>query len=586
MGELLIRVGMLVWIALAWTMGGYRVLPRRLRVEELLLVAATSLAFGAGLTAMALTLAAALGVLKFPVVLAIHLAWSVLGLSSARDIRARVRACGGVPNVWPAWKVLLTAALAIAGVATLVTTLAPPSSSDATVYHLRIPHEFLREGRIAPLKDNVHMFAPLYGEMLFAAGMSLHDDVLAALIHWLLGVAAALTAGAWAKRLGARYGLIAIVIFGLTPLVIWDATSSFVDLGFTTFAALGILWASRPEVGPSSLIMATLFAGLAAGTKFHGCFTAVLTGIMASVAAWPDRRSALQRFVVVGIGAAAIASPWFVRNFLLTGNPIYPMANSWFGIPAVPFFEWTYGLGSDFRHLLTSPFDLIWRGDSFDSGWAIGPAYLAVIPLAFLGRQRSRVRTTLVLSIAAYWVFWFYSCPHTRFLLAILPMAAGLATVGLEVAFVSGRATRIAAIVTLSVCLGVGLGTAFIQARGSARAASGLESRSTFLRRMSWNYGAYEEANRRLGPEAKLAVFGARNVYYLEARTTVVDHDDASDLIRSGFTHLLRIGSCPVDPQQRGGRVLWQEEYRRPGSRFQGIQEDNLVCAQLVALGL
>ncbi|MEO5769877.1 MAG: hypothetical protein ABIS92_16105 [Polyangia bacterium] len=586
MRDAFIHVALLLWTALVWTLGGFRICSARLRREEPLLVVATSAGLGAGLTAILLTVVAALRLLTPAVIWGIQLGWTVLAISAAHRLAAPLlrtwRAHGGRPL--RAWRVCLGVLLAITALATLLTTLAPPTSLDATVYHLRIPREFLRMHRLAPIRDDVRMFQPLYVQMLFASAMGLKDDILAALLHWFLGVATALATGAWARRLGARSSLAAVAIFVLSPLVIWEATSCFIDFGLTLATALGLLWASRPDRGTPALALATLFAGLAAGSKFTGCASAALIGLMAALALWPDRRAALIRLLVVGTGALVVAAPWYIRNAILTGNPVYPLANPLFGGPPVPLSSWHYGFGHDLLHLLTSPFDLLVRGDEFDSGWATGPAYLALIPVALLTRRRTRIRLAAAGVIALHWLFWFYSSPQTRLLLPIFPLAAALASLGLEKALASGFWTRWAAYGLLAISFGVGLGTALITARGSARMALGLESRDAFLHRMTWDYEAYQQTNRRLSSSARLAVFGVSNVYYLSPPTTVVDHDNTVKLRAKGFSHLLRVRNCESDELHAGEAVIWHGKYMNPGSRFQGTYPDHHLCAQLVDL--
>src|SRR6185312_1697018 len=99
--------------------------------------------------------------------------------------------------------------------------------------------------------------------------------------------------------------------------------------------------------------------------------------------------------------------------------------------PARRFSYVVYGLGRDPLHFLSSPFDLLVRGDKFDQGWSIGPAYLAFVPLAVLW-LRSRLAKLLAAYLIVWWIIWFYSSPQPRILLPILPAAAGLAAVAID----------------------------------------------------------------------------------------------------------------------------------------------------------
>jgi hypothetical protein len=588
MAAALIHLALLAWTALAWTAGGYRLCPRRLRLGDPLAVAATALAVGAGITALLLTVAGAFGVLRPPLVLAIQLGWTGIGAAGAGELARRLAGARRVRAARPRrWLALaLAAVVAVVGGAALLATLAPPTSIDATVYHLRVAREFLRAGRLVLLPDDARTFQPLYVQMLFAAGMSLGGDVLSALVHWLLGAGAVVAAAAWARRLGSRWPWVAAALFAATPLVVWESASSFIDLGLALFTAVGLYWATRPDDGRPALLLATLMAGLAAGSKFTGCGALALVGLGAAWSVRRRPRRALARLALVSLGGLAVASPWYARNALATGNPIYPLGNRLLGIPesVSKLSVWHYGHGSDPLHLLTSPFDLLWRGDAFDSGWSIGPAFLALLPPALLARNRSALAAPMAALIGLYWIFWFYSSPQVRLLLPVLPVAAGLAAVGLEAALASGWLARGAGLATLLVSLAVGLGTAIISAKGSANVVAGRETRQAFLGRMSWDYPAFEQVNRRLGRDARLAVLGISHVYYLDPPVTQVYRDDLQELRRAGFTHLLRVRFCSDGPFPDAPAVLWQGEYLRRGSRFQRLYGDSRGCAQLLAL--
>jgi hypothetical protein len=582
MRETLIHVGLLSWIATTWFIGGRRLLPRKLRGEEPFLVWSSALALAAGTTAVLLTVLATLRLLRAGPIWAVQAGWTVLAITEGRAM------VGGWRPAWrrhSPWTLLLGSGLIIAVILTLVGTLAPPTSLDALVYHLRVPREYLRAGRIVALSDDVHSFQPLYVEMLFAFGMVIRDDILSALLHWLLGIGAALTAVAWARRLGARSPMVAVAIFAVSPLIVWESTSSFIDLGLTLFASLGLLWATRSDLDPASVGLAAVFAGLAAGSKFTGCAMAALIGGVAFACDLPDRRRAAFRFLAIGTVAAAVASPWYLRNAILTGNPLYPLGNRVLGLPVELLSNWTYGYGRDLLHLLSSPFDLIWRGEVFDLGWAFGPVYLALVPIGLLFNRQRQIHRIAAGVLFVFWVFWFYSSPQTRLLLPILPLGAGMAAAGFDALDDSGRWTRLAAQLTVLVSAAVGLATACVVVAGTAKVVSGAESRATYLRRMALDYVAYEQINRLLGPDARPAVEGAPSLYYLQPRGTLVRNVEPSALAARGLTHLIWIDACDAKaPAKTEGKILWAGRYLRPGSRFQGGAAAVERCAELIRL--
>ncbi|MEA2698410.1 MAG: hypothetical protein QOI66_2681 [Myxococcales bacterium] len=583
----LVHVAEILGLTACWALAGYALLPRRLRSDETFLVVSTSFALGAGLTAVAVTLTAALGVMTRPVL------WTVQGgvvLLAARGfLDLRRHGTHAFPLSLPSWpRRLAIAALLLMLSATLLATLAPPSSMDAMVYHLRAPHTFLQSGRWVPLPDIVQSFQPLYVEMLFGHGMALADDVLASLIHWALGVCAITTAGAWSRRLGGS-ALWGMLILGVSAIFAWESSSAFIDLGLACFAGLALLWATRPELGPPSWILAGIFSGLAAGSKLTGAFAAVLAAGTSLYLAAPAWRTGARRFLGIGALAVALALPWYVRNLMATGNPFYPIGNALLGLPMPTFSASLYGYGTSLSYLLRSPFDLVWRGGVFDKGWSLGPAYLSLVPLGLVLTARTKVGRVASASLVLWWLFWFVSSQQARLLLPMAPLAAGVAAVGARWALAApSRLFRWAAVSALSVAATLGLAVALLTATVNARVATGMESASAFLRRNSWNYIAFEKANQLLPADARVAVVGIRanNLYYLDRPVMYFETAPSAPVLRDlRLSHVLDIGDCPhpASDGQLPSQTLWTGQYALVRSRLQG-GVNAIVCARLSAV--
>jgi hypothetical protein len=581
----LLAVGEIALLAVSWTFAGLLLLPRQLREEEdSLLVWTTALALGAGVSAIAITGLAALHRLSRGSTLAVAAAVAAAGVVAIW--RLRPRWSERFPRDRAARVAL--AALAAMGAITLFATLGPPSSMDATVYHLRVPKEFLRTGGWTKI-DVLQSFQPLYVEMLFAEGIALGGGTVAALAHWVLAIGAVGASAAWGRRLGGgASGLWAALAFGGTALWAWESTSAFIDLGLALFAGLAFYWATRPDRGWPSVVLAGAFAGLAGGSKFTGLIAAALAAVAAFAIAWPDVRRGVQRMLGVGGIALLVASPWYLRNLALTGNPIYPLLNKWFHLPVVMFSRYEYGNGRDLLHLLISPVDLLVRGTAFSEGWSVGPAFLILAPVGLIAR-RSRAAFVGAGIIAAWWLVWFWSSPQVRLLLPIMPIGAGLAGAGFCACFGSrSRAARVLAVAALAVATAEGLGIAALYAKVNEKVVLGLEDASTFLRQHSWNYVAYEQTNRLLPADAKVATTGTalwNNLYYLDREASFLGGDDilGAELHQAGFTHDLRVVECPLAPAMPGRVVIKEGEYPLRASRLRGGVKMQ-VCYRLSAL--
>ena len=568
----LLRVIETAILTLVWTLTGHALLPGKVRsASNRLLVWSSALALGAGVTSLALTGLAILHAFRRRWVVGVAI---VTGLMATAELLRMRRARGrqrydrrGVDGLEMVGLALLATVLLL----TLAATLAPPSSMDSTVYHLRAPLEFLRTGTWSRMEES-QTFQPLYVETLFAEGIALDGGVLAALAHWILGLGAVAAAGAWAKRLGGS-AVWGAVVFGATGLYVWESTSAFIDLGLALFSSLALFWATSAEEGWQPTILSGVLAGLACGSKFTGIIAAALAGFGAFATHWPRWRMGARRMLAIAGLAVLVGLPWYLRDLSLTGNPIYPLANPLFGLPPMVFSTVTYGIGRDPFHLLTSPIDLIARGDAFDQGWSVGPAYLAFIPLA-LATGRSRLTFAVAGTLAVWWVIWFYASPQTRLLLPFMPVAAGLASVGIGACMTSpSKALRLAgcAVLALSAC--GALGTAALAVKNTGKVVAGLESEATFLERNSWNFIAYQEINRTLPSDAKVAVSGAaNNLYYLDREASFLGHEPLSeaDLRRSGFTHELWVFSCPLPSLRARSRLLMEGTYPLRASRLGG----------------
>ena len=558
-------------LAIGWLSAGFCLLPGKVRrLNNWPVIGSSALALGAGLHAVVLTILAMVHQFRPGPILAFTAA---MLLSSVPVAARAVRVGGWFPTrrCLDRSQTLGLLLLTVILLGTLFATLAPPSSMDAMVYHLRVPREFARTGTWNRL-DVVQSFQPMYVEMLFGEGLVVGGGVVAALVHWVLGLGAVAAAAAWGRRLGGD-AVWAAVIFGATGLYVWESTSAFIDLGLALFSALAFWWGTETEGDWLPAILGGTFAGLAAGSKFTGLIVGLLAGITSVAVVWPDWRRGLLRLSVIGGLVALIALPWYVRNALLTGNPIYPLANRLFGKPWVAFSTFTYGYGNDLLHLLTSPFDLLARGQAFDQGWSIGPALLALVPIG-VAAHKSRLTWILLGGLGLWWLVWYFSSPQTRLLLPVLPMAAGLASVGMRaVRDGGGRSVRILAAVAVMITAGGGLATAGLAVRMSAKVNIGLESDAEYLERNSWNYPAYEAVNRGVAEDAKVASVGAgNNLFYSDRTIRYLGETERSiaDLRREGFTHELRIALCPLGPVGDGRRILTEGSYPLRASRFSG----------------
>ena len=254
--------------------------------------------------------------------------------------------------------------LLFALIGTLACFRAPgPFEWDAISYHLADPKLFLLDHRISSLPTEHHSNFPFLLEMLFVVGLLYNGYALANLFHLGMAILTVLILIAF----GTRYvhplvGWLAGVAFFTVPVVFWEATIAYIDLGlalYLTMATFAITCAvtrlstartnetdavgagesnarGLDERGSESdrlewAILAGVAMGFALAMKYLALVPLVL---MALVLLWKGFNS--YRGGAMGIGqrikpvlafvlvAILIGSPWYVKNLIVMRNPVYP----------------------------------------------------------------------------------------------------------------------------------------------------------------------------------------------------------------------------------------------------------------------
>jgi len=161
--------------------------------------------------------------------------------------------------------------------------LLPPTARDALIYHLAYPKLYLHQGRIFELPFAFYSYYPMNTELLFMAPLYFNKDVLAALIHMAFGLMTATLIYYYLKdKIDKTYALLGAFIFLSTPIVIKLSTIPYVDLALAFHSTVALLaffrWKGRNKT--EWLVVSSIFAGLAAGTKYNGLYIPLILSIM------------------------------------------------------------------------------------------------------------------------------------------------------------------------------------------------------------------------------------------------------------------------------------------------------------------
>jgi 4-amino-4-deoxy-L-arabinose transferase-like glycosyltransferase len=330
------------------------------------------------------------------------------------------------------WEYAAAAVLLAAALLNLAGALAPEIFYDSLVYHLAVPNYYVIKHGFAPMQYNFYSDLPFTHGMIYAAALLVKGEVLAKFVNYAAGLlAAAAVISMGARWFSARAGLWAAVFSYTVAHSMFASWSAGTEALLTLFSVLSLYAMLRREEGRRWLWLSAAFAGLAMGVKYTGLFTAV--GVM-SVCAWQERRrpaGALKDLALFTLGAAVFVVPWLVKNWLYTGNPVFPFLAGVFGTGPMSDPQKLRDFASHAAQL--PPFTLAdrlllpWRvsmGQVANSEY-FGPLFILLLPAAFLLGAPGAAAGGLWIFFLAAFCGWSVTSSMVRFLMPAYP-AAGL----------------------------------------------------------------------------------------------------------------------------------------------------------------
>jgi hypothetical protein len=479
--------------------------PERVLVATALGVAA----IGHGLFLMALA-----GLLAPLPVGVLFVCVHLLCRSAWRDLWGQAREILG--ELPPARAAVLALMAAFVFSPLLLLPLYPPTSFDSTLYHLPYAKAFAATGGVPFLASLRFPVFPQLMELLFSGMLLLADDVAAQSLQTLVTLLTAGLVFVWGKEaFGRTAGWLGAATYLGNPIVAYLAGTAYVDPGVSLFAtaALFAVWRWQRSRERAWLTLAAVFASSAAATKYLGLFFVAAIGTIVLLTPAPRARwRNVLRFTAV---AATILIPWYGRILLHTGNPLFPYFPTLFGSSA-----WVHahsGLKAvSPLSVLTLPWDLVFRRETFNWQPPVSPVYLVALPFSLFAAVRDeRVRRMLLLALA-YALFALSLPRDPRYFLPILPLVSLAAGAGLA-RLPLNRRTLFAG--TVSVLLLPGWFYVVWQIRRMGALPVTALQRNEFLSRRLPAYPAIRYMNRTRGRDYTMYAFHAENmVYFAEGR--------------------------------------------------------------------
>ena len=476
----------------------------------------------------------------------------LVGLALAGRAVARVRITAGDIARTAGWGAL---SLVVTGqILALVAALAPPTAKDTLLYHYALPKAWIAAGRAIEIPYNIAGYYPLGVEMHAVWAMLLGAplgarvaEAAAGATLFLFAPLLVMTVYGWARERGAdrAWAATAALVIAWIPSAYEVAASAYVDLALAGYTALAVRAFGRWWVSgqPGQLAWVAAGIGGALSIKLSAAFLLLplaLLGLLHALGAGSQDREAARpttALTAAGVlGALALgvtlAAPWYVRNWIRTGSPLFPFyleiwpaqAPGW-DLERSRLYETLFSLYGDVR----GPLDYLWSPirlavaaqpdqPAFYDG-VLGIVFVLALPLLAWALWRRHLDVELRLAVlisAGLFVFWLFSSQQLRYL---LPAAAGLAV---AIAVAGSRLDRglsrpLCGLVVAGAALGLPVVLAWFLALDPARVVLGGEPRDAFLARRLDYYPYYQTVNRDLPPTATVWLIDMRrDTYHLD----------------------------------------------------------------------
>jgi hypothetical protein len=410
---------------------------------------------------------------------AIHAAYAsvVMGLiATAIIIRARVhvrrlRALPGTASIaisrWREADFWTRAFVAIAGLSLTTAAIAaalPAVWWDPIAYHLPLMYAALSHGTLSFDPYVAQSAFPWLAESASLPAYALAGSAGGALCMLGCGIALASVAALTANELQAGSGACCFALITGSALWLWIAPSSYIDVPVAMWAVAALC---APALLPVRLPAASVgaicgaLAGASASAKYLGLVLAPFSLCMLLL----PHGDRIRRAAGYALVFLAVAAPWYIRTWVLTGDPLYPFlsaaAATGQSVGAIlahgAAVTGVCGGTASLHDLLLLPYRLLAEPRAFcgDPGYALrlGVALFAAAPL--LSR---RSRPYFVLSLALL-VAWFATGRQLRFLMAGISIYAVVVSVGSSA---MSSALRPVTQAVLAVLIAIGIATQWV----------------------------------------------------------------------------------------------------------------------------
>jgi 4-amino-4-deoxy-L-arabinose transferase-like glycosyltransferase len=475
----------------------------------------------------------------------------VLVVGAAESLRYLLLLCRAAGRARVLFFLLLTSIL---GAMLLQGTL-PITARDALIHHLAVPKWWVQMGEISPLWWHEWSFYPMLINLGYTALLALHAEAFLALYHglYLLLLAALVAAFLFERTENALLSLLMGLVVLMVPIDLRLATEPLVDLGLALFCTVALAYLVRWSESHQNiaLVGCGVALGLALSTKYNALLAGVALGLAFLWIAACERlgvRKTFRAALIVLLPALIVFLPWLLKNFLWTGNPLYPLYNSIFlgssGRPPgpgglSPLVHRMALYGETLPDIVLLPLRVFLFGSdgvprAFDG--VLTPLYLLALVVLLKFRRPAWLTATWIYTCVYLLAALFLSSARIRYLaplFGVLPILTGITISAVRERFRISPFLLAGALLLIQTGLTSYYLTQLFQRSETVLYHAGGYDRDSYLRTHLIEYSAIEFINSTLTPQDGVYLLNTGNLfYYYTPRVISGGHFSASLLMR------------------------------------------------------
>ena len=419
------------------------------------------LCIGLGLLSYLLLACSSLGMLNQVTVLMILIPLSVISLifKSRHMLKTVDSIKKSFFQINSSWEKITCLIILLLLIFAVIEALSPTTTEDTLSYHFRIPYDYVvNQGLV--YSPFVPFNTPHLTQMLVTVPFLLGaGDVGGHFVYLIFLILFTAVLYNFSKQFFNRQvGLLAALLILSTAMISYIKISGRVEVALTTMILLGI-WSMLNGLNGHGtkrcrwIFASGMFMGIACGIKYYGLFAAAVALLLSGIIFYRQSTwsSMLKLVTSFSLGVFLFGSPFYIKNLIMTGNPLFPTLFDFFGgrdwstelahLAKTHFDAYKRPAGEGFMNFLLSPWRLTVDGEPFIAGrTGYGFIFLALFPIllwSLICKVKKSGMSALIpncssMSVITWfvillWILWFtFAFQRGRHLLPVFTMLSML----------------------------------------------------------------------------------------------------------------------------------------------------------------